>query len=97
MKVDLELMVMRLILEQEGTAFPPANCSEYLIDDVCPPLVRGECVPFAAIDYTAFDEDDIWALWEYNETVYRIAQALGRAAERIGTIAPVARPVRQYC
>lgn len=97
MKLDLDLLVMRLLLEQEGTAFPPASCNEYLIDHVFLPLLRGESVPFGAIDYTAFDEDDIWALYEYNEAVHRIAQALGETVGRVETISPIARPVRQYC
>ncbi len=97
MKLDLDLLVMRLILEQEGTVLPPASCNEYLINHVFLPLLRGESVPFRAIDYNAFDADDIWALAEYNDTVYQIAHALGQTAERIGAIAPVARSTRHYC
>ena len=77
MKLDLDLLVMRLILEQEGTVLPQASCNEYLISQVLLPLLRGEPVPLRAIDYGAFDEDDISALAEYNDAVYRIAQAFG--------------------
>ncbi len=97
MKLDLDLLVMRLILEQEGTVLPQASCNEYLISQVLLPLLRGETVPLRAIDYSAFDEDDILALAEYNDAVYRIAQALGQTAERIGAITPVARSARQFC
>lgn len=97
MKLDLDLLVMRLMLEQEGTVLPPASCNEYLLNHVFLPLLRGESVPFRAIDYSAFDEDDIAELAEYNDAVYRIAQALGQTAERIGAIAPIARSARHYC
>ena len=44
MKLDLDLLVMRLILEQEGTVLPQASCNEYLISQVLLPLLRGEPV-----------------------------------------------------
>lgn len=97
MKLDLDLLVTRLILEQAGTVLPPADCGEYLLSHVFLPLLQGETVPLRAIDYGAFDEADISALAEYNDAVYRIAQALGQTAERIGAIAPIARSARQFC
>lgn len=97
MKLDLDMLVMRLMLEQEGTVLPQASCNEYLISQVLLPLLRGEPVPLRTIDYGAFDEADISALAEYNDAVYRIAQALGQTVERIGAIAPVARSARQFC
>lgn len=73
MKLDLDLLVTRLILEQAGTVLPPADCGEYLLSHVFLPLLQGETVPLRAIDYGAFDEADISALAEYNDAVYRIA------------------------
>lgn len=97
MKADLDMLVMRLVMEKEGMVLPPANCSEYLIDHVFLPLLRGESVSFNAIDYTAFDQNDVRDLFEYNESVSRAAQALGQMIQRVETIAPIARSVRQYC
>lgn len=97
MKLDLDLLVMRLIKEKEGSVLPTNGCNGYLINDVLLPLMQGELVPFGAIDYDAFDEADIGSLAEYNESVYRLTRVLEQAVEKIADIKPTARRVRQFC
>lgn len=97
MKLDLDLLVTRLIEEKEGPVLPPNHCNEYLMTHVFLPLLRGDPVPFGAIDYDAFDETDIWGLAEYNESVYRLIRALEQVTEKMADIKPIAHPVRQFC
>lgn len=97
MKLDLNLLVARLIEEKEGSILPQSRCNKYLMDRVFLPLLRGETVPFGSIDYDAFDEEDIGSLAEYNDLVYRLTRALEQVLEKMSDIKPAARPIRQFC
>lgn len=97
MKLDLDLLVMRLIEEKEGPVLPANHCNEYLMAHVFLPLLRGEPVLFGDINYDAFDEADIGDLAEYNESVYHLARILEQVTEKMADTRPIARPVRQFC
>lgn len=97
MKLDLDLLVMRLIGAEEGSVLPPAGCCQYLVDHVYLPLLRGEPVEFGSLDYDAFGLEDIRALCDYNEFVYRMGRTMEQVMDKLADTRPTARPVRQFC
>ena len=97
MEIDLKLLTSLLAQAAEGSALPPADCCQYLLDHVYLPLLRGEPVEFGSLDYDAFEFKDIRALSDYNESAYRMGRAMERVTDKLTDARPTARPVRQFC
>lgn len=74
--IDCRRLVEKLRGAEGEQAFTPPEVSPYVLRHIYEPLLRGEEVLFADLDFTAFDEDDLRGLAGYIDASVRSTSAL---------------------
>lgn len=97
MNVDLSGLVAELKDAEEAKTFVPPEVSEYVIQRIYGPLLRGEKVRFAELDFTAFSDEDLHDLErriDASEYEYRCLANLNLV---FCEAAPISTAVRAFC
>lgn len=97
MELDLKMLAQKL---REAQAAPPADLpvvSDYVIRHIYEPLRRGERVRFTALDFGAFDENDLHTLRAYMECCESQTYRLVHLSKIFCQMPPCAASARSFC
>ena len=96
-EINLKLLVSALNEAKEETTFPACNVSEYVMEHIYKPLLRGERVAFSDLDFSAFDDDDLQALEHWLEEQDHRHSRLANLNLVFCEAVPVSAAARAFC
>lgn len=97
MKLHLKDLCRELGRAKDEEAVPSKGVNPYLLKKVLRPTLQGEAPTLGSIDYTQFDEEDIGALSDYYEKMWRAGEKLGQFVTAAASLEPVPSRERQFC
>ena len=97
MKLNLKLLATRFSQAKEELPVSEEGVNRYLLEQVLRPNLEGDLLRLGDIDFDAFDADDVPALEEYYDRLYKASQDLAQFAQTVARVPPAPKAVRVFC
>lgn len=88
MKLNLKLLSTRFSQAKEQLYVPDDGVNPYLLEHILRPNLEGEFLRLGDIDFDAFEADDVPALEEYYDRLYKTSQNLAQFAQTVARVPP---------
>lgn len=95
--VDFKTLVTKLRATEDQPTFTPPSISPYVRQHIYEPLLRGEQVLFAELDFTAFNSYDINELEDYIGSIMENTTHLKNLNKIFCCVGPVSMTQRAFC
>ncbi len=89
MKLHLKDLCREFGRAKEEETVSKEGVNPYLLEKVLRPALQGEAPMLGDIDYEQFDLEDIGALCDYYECMWKTAEKLGQFVSAVASLAPV--------
>ena len=97
MKLNLKLLAIRFFQAKDGPPVPEDGVNRYLLEQVLRPNLEGDLLRLGEIDFDAFDADDVPALEDYYDKLYKASQNLSQFVQTLNRVPPASKAVRTFC
>ncbi len=97
MKLNLKLLSTRFSQAKDEPSVSDGGVNRYLLEQVLRPNLEGELLRLGDIDFGAFDADDVPALEDYYDRLYKASQDFSQFAQTLSRVPPAPRTVRSFC
>lgn len=97
MKLNLKLLSTRFSQAKEQLYVPDDGVNPYLLEHILRPNLEGEFLRLGDIDFDAFEADDVPALEEYYDRLYKMSQNLAQFAPPLARVPPAPKAARVFC
>ncbi len=97
MKLNLKLLSTRFFQAKEQPCVPEDSVNRYLLEHVLRPNLEGNLLRLGDIDFSAFDADDVPALEDYYDRLYKASEDLTQFAQTVARVPPAPNTVRSFC
>lgn len=97
MKLHLKDLCREFGRVKSGETVPSEGVNPYLLENVLRPTLQGEAPMLGDIDYEQFDLEDIGALSDYYDNMWKDSEKLGQFVAAVASLAPVPSRERQFC
>ena len=97
MKLDLKLLSIRFSQAEDQLCGAEDGVYRYLLEHILRPNLEGEFLRLGDIDFDAFEADDVPALEEYYDRLYKTSQNLAQFAQTVARVPPAPKAARVFC
>ena len=97
MKLNLKLLAIRFFQAKDGPPVPEDGVNRYLLEQVLRPNLEGNLLRLGDIDFDAFEAEDVPALEEYYDRLYKASENLAQFAQTVARVPPAPKAVRAFC
>lgn len=97
MKLNLKLLATRFSQTKDGPPVSEDGVNRYLLEQVLRPNLKGGLLRLGDIDFDAFDADDVPALEDYYDRLYKASQDLSQFAQTLNRVPPAPKAARAFC
>ena len=97
MKLNLKLLSTRFSQAKDEPSVSDGGVNRYLLEQVLRPNLEGDLLRLGEIDFDAFDADDVPALEEYYDRLYKTSQNLAQFAQTVARVPPAPKAARVFC
>jgi len=97
MKLHLKDLCREFGKAKDEETVPRGGINPYLLENILWPTLQGEAPTLGSIDYAQFDEEDIGALSDYYEKMWKAAEKLEQFVSAVASFDPVPSRERQFC
>ena len=97
MKLNLKLLSTRFSQMEDQPCVPDDGVNRYLVEQVLRPNLEGNLLHLGDIGFDAFDADDVSALEEYYDRLYKASEKLAQFAQTVARVPPAPKDARAFC
>lgn len=97
MKLHLKDLCREFGRAKDEETVSSKGVNPYLLENVLRPTLQGEAPRLGDIDYEQFELEDIGALSDYYDNIWKDSAKLGQFVRAVTALPPVPSRERQFC